>query len=37
MGTGGQRRAPAALLTGKKILTHLTEIWVGPTLGMERN
>jgi hypothetical protein len=37
MGTGGQRRAPAALSTGKRIVTHFTEHWVGPRTGLERN
>jgi len=37
MGTGGQRRAPAALPTGMRIVTHFTEGWVGLRTGLERN
>jgi hypothetical protein len=37
VGTGGQRRAPAALPTGKRMVTHFTERWVGPRTGLERN
>jgi len=35
MGVSGQRDIPAALTPGKRPVTHCTEGWMGPKVGVE--
>ena len=36
MGVGSQRHAPAALPPGKRLGTHCTGGWVGPSAALDR-